>query len=189
MSSPPSSPARLTSLFHHRWAIPLLAALSELGGGAKLITLQNRLSLPRETVKRSLRALDEQRLVRPNPGYGHPMRPEYVATAAGRTVGKLGARLLRELPGDTLRAAALRKWSMPVLLAVHGTDGRFNRLREALPAVTPRALTMALRDLMEAGLVEREVWDTFPPQTAYRATRAGVRPLSTLDQLALLSPE
>ena len=40
---------------------------------------------------------------------------------------------------------------------------------------TPRALAIALRDLEDAGLAEREVLPTRPPSTLYRTTPAGDR--------------
>jgi DNA-binding HxlR family transcriptional regulator len=45
-------------------------------------------------------------------------------------------------------------------------------LRRTLGA-TPRALTLALKDLVDAGIVERRVHDEFPPGTSYRLTSAG----------------
>jgi DNA-binding HxlR family transcriptional regulator len=45
----------------------------------------------------------------------------------------------------------------------------FYEIRARLPAVTPRALALALRD-QDAGLVRREVLPTRPPSTVYRAT-------------------
>lgn len=80
------------------------------------------------------------------------------------------ARLLDAL-GDE-RELALRKWSLPVLLALRHAH-RFSELREELPGVTPRALALALKDLQAAGLVERRVDEaSYPPTVTYAATRA-----------------
>ena len=50
--------------------------------------------------------------------------------------------------------------------------------------MSPRALTLALKALAEAGMVERTVLASYPPQTVYRlADRAGtLRP--ALEQIA-----
>jgi len=72
---------------------------------------------------------------------------------------------------------------MPVVHALGRQSRRFSELELALPGTTPRALTAALKDLTEAGLVRRDLRDDYPPTTAYRLTTAGgslVTPLVTL---------
>jgi DNA-binding HxlR family transcriptional regulator len=162
------STQELIALFHHRWAAPALALLGERGG-VRFVELQRTLGVGRESLRRALDALLELGYARRNPGYGHPLRPEYVVTAAGARAAPLAARIFTSRDRDTL----LRKWSVPVLAELAG-DRRFSELRAALPGVTPRALALALRDLEEAKLVRREVLPTRPPSTVYRATaRAG----------------
>jgi DNA-binding HxlR family transcriptional regulator len=163
------STSQLVSLFHHRWAAPVLAEL-ERERGTRFVLLANRLGVPRETLSRTLTALIEGRLVRRNPGYGHPLRPEYVLTASG---GRLAARCLRLLEILPDRELSLKKWSLPVLAAIGG-GARFSDLRAAL-SVSPRALTLALKDLQSLGLVEREVIEDYPPTTRYRPTALGLR--------------
>jgi len=160
----------LVALFHHRWAAPALAILAERGG-ARFAELQRKLDVGRESLRRALEALLELDLVRRNPGYGHPLRPEYLVTSAGKEAGGACARLLSTAPDQDL---LLRKWSVPTLAQLDGPR-RFSELRAALPAVTPRALALALKDLEAGGLVEREVLATRPPSTIYRASRSGRR--------------
>jgi DNA-binding HxlR family transcriptional regulator len=160
----------LVALFHHRWAAPALAILAERGG-ARFAELQRKLGVGRESLRRALGALLELDLVRRNPGYGHPLRPEYLVTAAGKEAGAACARLLASTRNPDL---LLRKWSVPTL-ALLDEPRRFSELRAALPAVTPRALALALKDLEEGGLVARKVLTTRPPSTVYRASRTGRR--------------
>lgn len=179
-------PADLAPLFHHRWAVPVLGELARLGGGAKFVTLQHHLELGRESLKRILRALIDARLVRGNPGYGHPMRPEYLATRRGSRLGPVCEALRARLERHGSPEQTLRKWPLPVLLAMHLSDGRFNQIRALLPGITPRALTGALRDLLELGLASRVVEDRYPPLTTYRLTRAGRALVPPLTRLARL---
>jgi DNA-binding HxlR family transcriptional regulator len=162
---------KLIELFHHRWAAPILAEL-ERQRGARLVVLVNRLRAPRDTVRRTLDALIDAGLVERNPGYGHPLRPEYVLTDSGRPVARRCVRLLEEIGGRA--DVGLKKWSMPVLVAL-GRATRFSELRAALPGVTPRALAIALKDLQALGLATREVLAAYPPSTAYRLTDEGRR--------------
>jgi DNA-binding HxlR family transcriptional regulator len=168
--------SNLISLFHHRWAVPVLAELHR-ERGARFVTLANRLGVGRESLTRTLAALMEEGLVRRNPGYGHPLRPEYVLTPTGIRVADGCDRLLTSLDG--LHDVALRKWSMPVVHALDRAPRRFSELRAALPSITSRALALALKDLQAAGLVERSVTDDYPPATVYRLT-SRARPLAAV---------
>jgi len=156
-------------LVHHRWALPLLAELHGLGGGARFVLLLHGLGASRDSLRQTLAALIEEGLVMRNPGYGHPLRPEYVLTPRGRRIAPACATLVAALRREGVEDVALKKWSIPVLLAL-SSERRFAELREALGA-SPRALTLALKELAEAGLVERLVHDGFPPTSSYRLTR------------------
>ena len=48
----------LAVLFHHRWAVPILAELHGSGGG-KFVTLVARLSISRDSLTNTLRAMTE----------------------------------------------------------------------------------------------------------------------------------
>jgi DNA-binding HxlR family transcriptional regulator len=159
-------------LFHHRWAVPVLAELRSRRG-ARFVELRNALAIPRDSLTRTLAALADAGLVARNPGYGHPLRPEYVLTAEGARIAAACQRLLAELDG--LQDVALRKWSMPVVRALSGSRLRFSELRDALPGVTSRSLALALKELQSAGLVERTVIDDYPPATVYELTPSALR--------------
>jgi len=157
----------LVRLFHYRWAPPALALLGERGG-ARFVELQRKLGVGGDSLRRALDALLELGLVSRNPGYGHPLRPEYLVTDEGRDAARLCAGVLAAGDPEVL----LRKWSVPTLAQLD-RPRRFSELRAALPGVTPRALALALRDLEDAGLAEREVLPTRPPSTLYNTTGAG----------------
>ena len=163
------STEELIVLFHHRWAAPALVRLAERGG-VRFVELQRRLDVGRESLQRALGALIDLGFVRTNPGYGHPLRPEYLLAPAGRQAAEIAAALLRA--GDPV--VLLRKWSVPVLAEL-GEERRFSELRSSLPGVTPRALALTLRQLEQSGLVRRDVRPTRPPSTAYRPTARGRR--------------
>ena len=167
----------LIALFHHRWAPPTLALLADRGG-VRFVELQRTLDVGRESLRRALDALIELGYVRRNPGYGHPLRPEYVITPSGREFAGVARRASESAARETL----LRKWSVPVLAEL-GDGRRFSELRAALPGVSPRALALALRDLEDARLVRRDVLPTRPPSTLYRASRRGEAVLGGEDDL------
>jgi DNA-binding HxlR family transcriptional regulator len=156
----------LIALFHHRWSAPVVAELLRQKG-SRFVTLGNTLGVGRESLKRTLESLIDLGLVARNPGYGHPLRPEYVLTPRGRSVAERCAKLLAALNGTT--DVALRKWSLPVLAALR-RPSRFSELQAALPSVTARALALALKDLQGVGLVERRIEDAYPPIAVYAPT-------------------
>lgn len=166
--------ARLRDLFHHRWSAPVLA---ELHGqrGSKFITLVNRLAASRDSIRAAIQSLIEQGLVIRNPGYGHPLRPEYVLAETAGEAARQCASLMRTISSMELKAVALRKWSMPALFALSRGGARFTSLKSTLADITARALTLALKDLCEAGLAERRVHEGYPPSTSYRITPRGRR--------------
>jgi len=88
-----------------------------------------------------------------------------VFTTRGGQLGPRARRLLEALHGH--EEIGLKKWSLPVLAAPR----RFSEIRAALPDATPRALTLALKDLQRAGLVRRTVTDDWPPAVVYELTR------------------
>jgi len=165
------STPELIALFHHRWAAPALALLADRRG-ARFVELQRRLEVSGESLRRALDMLIELGYVARNPGYGHPLRPEYVITTQAAQAAEVAARVVAARDPETL----LRKWSVPVLAELD-RERRFSELRASLPGVTPRALALALQELEAARLVRREVLPTRPPSTVYRTTARGARVL------------
>ncbi len=146
--------------------MPLLAELGR--GGGRLVTLGSRTGASREALRQTLGSLIADGLVLRNPGYGHPLRPEYVLTEPGRLVAPAAARVLETLQAAGLESVGLKKWTLPVLARL-APERRFSELRHEL-RLSPRALTLALKDLEAAGLAERLVTTGRPPATIYRPT-------------------
>jgi DNA-binding HxlR family transcriptional regulator len=172
MNTAPSQTS-LAMLFHYKWAVPTLAVVYGEGGGTKFVTLCNKLGVGRDSMKRTLAALIEFGLVMRNPGYGHPMRPEYVLTRRGTEIAPACAALWKTVRKLDMQAVALKKWALPALGALGTSKDRFGEIAGALGEVTPRALAQALKDLQAAGMIKRNVADGTPPYAEYRATRAG----------------
>ena len=52
---------------------------------------------------------------------------------------------------------------------------RFNEFRQAVEGVPPRTLTERLRELEQAGVLERRLVNASPPYAEYRLTERGRR--------------
>ena len=66
-----------------------------------------------------------------------------------------------------LRDLALRKWTLPVLLAIRTGARRFSELKRLLPNITDRALERSLRQMESVGLIAREIQLGYPPAPVY----------------------
>lgn len=66
------------------------------------------------------------------------------------------------------------KWSADVLLALHARPSvGFEDLRRSLPGISPRVLSLKLKELEQNGMVTREILDTRPPRVHYSLTERG----------------
>jgi DNA-binding HxlR family transcriptional regulator len=78
---------------------------------------------------------------------------------------------------EVRRAADLleRRWQISIIYAAMNGAERFNEFSQAIEGISPRMLTERLRDLEDAGLLERRVLPTRPPSVEYRITARGRR--------------
>lgn len=83
--------------------------------------------------------------------------------ASGRMHGDL--RLARSIFG---------KWAADILLALHSAPSvGFEELRRSLPGISPRVLSLKLKELEQNGMVHREIIDMRPPRVRYALTQRG----------------
>jgi DNA-binding HxlR family transcriptional regulator len=153
-------------------------------GGAKFITLTNRLGISRASLTQTLNHLITHDYVMCNPGVGHPMRPEYLLAEDGYDIAPLCVALLRAVRSQPMQRIALKKWSFPVVLALDGRAMRFNELKAMMPIVTARALALALKDLASVGLVKRQIVSGYPPTTVYKLTQSAQALVPLLRRIA-----
>jgi DNA-binding HxlR family transcriptional regulator len=175
----------LLHLFARRWSIPILAELKK-SDGSKFVTLSRRLGASPASVRQSLDHLIALGLAQPNPGYGHPMRPEYILTEAGDALGPASVSLDKAISRLELRESALLRWSMPALFIIgQSAPARFSEIGSALGPVTDRALAQTLRKLQADEVVKRHIEDSFPPSPRYSVDKRGRALLEPLTELSI----
>ncbi|MEX0782458.1 MAG: winged helix-turn-helix transcriptional regulator [Dehalococcoidia bacterium] len=162
--------------------MPIVAVLA-YDHGARFVTLLNRTGASRDTLSDTLSHLIEEGVVAKNPGYGHPLRPEYTLTPFGESLGAPCIKATEVMPALGIVDAALKKWPMLVLVAIARGGSRFGEIKELLPGITPRALTGALRDLQASGLAERTITEAWPPHTVYELTALAREALPVLEEI------
>jgi DNA-binding HxlR family transcriptional regulator len=77
---------------------------------------------------------------------------------------------------EEVRATAdllARRWLLTIVFAALSGAVRFNEFAVAIEGISPRMLAERLRDLEQAGLIERTVMPTSPPAVEYRLTARG----------------
>lgn len=119
-----------------------------------------------DSLTRNLQALMAAGWVARNPGYGHPLRPEYILTSTGKVLAPHCSKLVSAVSRLGVADTVYRKWSVPLLVRIKAGAGRFSTLREDL-GVNPRALTQSLHRLRDSDLVLQ--------RTDYRLTASGKR--------------
>ena len=134
---------RLIRLFHRRWSVPVLAELHR-AKGAKFVSLVNRLGVSRTALKLTLLDLIDAGLAMMNPGYGHPLRPEYILPAESADLARRCALLDDLVHREGVAETAFRKWSMPVLLTLGGGRRHFSQ-------ISGQSNVAALDDYWECG--------------------------------------
>ena len=65
------------------------------------------------------------------------------------------------------------KWSVMVLMMLNQKRQRFSELRREIRGISPRMLTLTLRNLERDGLVRRLVTPSTPPRVDYELTDLG----------------
>lgn len=173
LASPMIADADLLALTSGRWLAPLMGRLDGQGGArfAELLAL----GLSRSALAASLAQLQAAGWVRRNPGHGHPLRPEYLLTEKGRPIAVFAAKVMATRKRLGLEPGQMPRWSLPIVSRLSGERARFSALRQSLRPVTPRALSLTLKQLLSADLVDRALEDDFPPIPIYGLTGRGSR--------------
>ncbi len=164
----------LIQLTHRRWALEILAVLQQ-EDGARFVTLLNRLQLSRGGLSAALKELEKLGLIMKNPGYGHPMRPEYILTPEGALVARR-YQAFRDNVESADRPLLLKKWPLPIVAAAGLEPARFVDLGARLPGITHRALALNLKDLQRHKWIERRLVDSYPP-IPYYSLSPHIRPI------------
>lgn len=76
------------------------------------------------------------------------------------------------------------RWKGVILFHLRDETLRFNELARRLTGITQRMLTKQLRELEEAGLVERQVYAQVPPKVEYSLSAEGRSLDGVIDALA-----
>lgn len=75
------------------------------------------------------------------------------------------------------------KWTILIIHELMNGPQRFGELRRAIPEASAKMLTMRLRDLEGAGILDREAFAEVPPHVEYRLTAKGKSLQNAIEEL------
>jgi DNA-binding HxlR family transcriptional regulator len=75
------------------------------------------------------------------------------------------------------------KWTLLVIRDLAEGRSRFCELERSLRGISPRTLSLRLRALEEAGIVERQTYAEVPPRVEYALTDKGQALLPIIDDM------
>ena len=157
-----------------RWLVPLMAHVGA-GEGSRFAMMLAALGLSRSALAASLAELQEAGWLARNPGHGHPLRPEYVLTKTGAPIAAFCERVMTQRERLGLTPGQMPRWSLPLISKLGRDRARFSALRASLAPVTPRALSLTLKQMLSTDLVDRALEDEFPPIAIYGLTGRGLQ--------------
>lgn len=150
-----------------------ILALLHQSKGARFAVMKHALGVNADSLTRNLQFLLQQGWVQRNPGYGHPLRPEYILTPQGLAVAPQCSKLAKTVERLDVADTIYRKWSVPLLVTIKAGSMRFNGLRETLE-INPRALTQGLQRLRASELILQRLDYRLSPSGNRIATLARV---------------
>lgn len=153
------------------WALPILSSL-HAGVAGRQATLLAATGASRTAFAQSMNHLIKIGLLERNPGYGHPLRPEFRLTQQGVEAAAIADKVQRVSTLDD--QDLLRKsWTLPVLASLQ-TPSHFNDIKRNLQTITDRALSQSLKSMEVRNWVHRSVDETArPPRSIYSAVNTG----------------
>lgn len=163
----------LVNLTSRAWALPILSSLHS-GVAGRQAPLLAATGASRTAFAQSMDHLIEMGLIERNPGYGHPLRPEFRLTQMGGTAAAI-ANKVHNASTEEDRHLLRRSWTLPVLASLR-TPSHFSDIKRNLQTITDRALSQSLKSMEARNWVCRSVDGAArPPRSIYRAVNTGGR--------------
>ena len=161
----------IVNIASRAWALPVLAALHD-GVPGRQSRLIGATGASRTAFGQSLEHLIACDLLERNPGHGHPLRPEFRLTPAGKQMAQKASQIMAATPAPQHKILR-RSWTLPVLTTLHEPQ-HFGLIKAQLGTISDRALAQSLRVMEDHNWLARHVSaDLRPPRPIYVAQNTG----------------
>lgn len=74
-------------------------------------------------------------------------------------------------------------WKMPILWRLNKGTMRYGELKKTLPHITPRMLSLQLKELEQANYISRKMYAQVPPKVEYSITEEGKKVIPLIEQI------
>lgn len=153
------------------WSLPILAKLHD-GVPGRQAPLLTATGASRTAFGQSIEHLIKLGLLERNPGYGHPLRPEFRLTPTGQAAAEMAQNILAAPTTDEQRLIR-RSWTVPVLITLR-QPRQFAEIKRGLGSITDRALSQSLKSMEDLNWIDRSVnLEARPPKPLYSAINHG----------------
>lgn len=75
------------------------------------------------------------------------------------------------------------KWKIPIITTLWLGSKRFKEIIKATPGLTDKSLSKELKEMAEDQLIERIVYDTYPPKVEYTLTEHAESLIDIIEKL------
>lgn len=162
----------LVKLCSRTWSLTALGLMAD-GIAGRTSPLAAAAGCGRTAMQASITHLVEIDLLERNPGYGHPLRPEFRLTTQGEPIADWASTLNTIIRSTADRRLLRTKWTLPLISCLPERT-RYAELRRQLTPVTDRALSLSLGQLSERRWISRQVsTDLSPPAVSYLLEKKG----------------
>ncbi len=162
----------LVKVASRAWCLTILAQLHR-GVPGRQASLLAATGAGRTAFLQSLAHLVELGLVERNPGYGHPLRPEFRLTVRGAEFAGYANRIETLAKEQADQVLLRRAWTVPVLTASR-QPCFFGEIKNRLPSITDRALSQSLKSLEAHRWLRRDIEAASrPARSRYLAINTG----------------
>ncbi|MDR2915134.1 MAG: helix-turn-helix transcriptional regulator [Tannerella sp.] len=83
---------------------------------------------------------------------------------------------------DTM-AVLSGKWKIPIITTLWLGSKRFKEIIRAVPGLTDKSLSKELKEMVEDQLIERVVYDAYPPKVEYTLTEHAESLIDIIEKL------
>lgn len=146
---------QLVNVTSRSWSLNILAQLHR-GVVGKQAALIRACGASRTAFSQSLAHLIDAGLLERNPGYGHPLRPEFRLTIKGMEAAELADKILFQTPNQNANAILRRTWVVPIL-GVIDKPTSFGGIKRAVGSISDRALSQTIQLLETESWVHRQI--------------------------------
>lgn len=176
---------KFVQLCKYKWSIPILSILNDKDG-IGFNVLARDLQISKDTLNQTLKILTRDGYIERKNSLKTTQGIEIQLTTQGKRIAPSCGYFLNQSSRLRIHKVEALHWNLPIIAVLNEADYKFSDLKKTLNGITSRALTLALKNLLQENLILRRVKTTFPVTVKYSITEKGKRLYKSVNNLYLL---